>query len=52
LSIESVQQFQGEKTLITILKIIALGEKDRQENKGLTAEESREKLGAARQRGK
>ena len=52
LSIESVQQYQGEKTLITILKIIALGEKDRQENKGLTAEESRAKLGAALQRGK
>ena len=47
--IESVQQFQEKEALITALKIIALGEKDRLENKGPTAEESRAQLRAARQ---
>ena len=50
--IESVQQFQEKEALIAALKIIALGEKDRLENKGLTAEESRAQLRAARQRRK
>ena len=46
--IESVQQFQEKEALIAALKIIALGEKDRLENKGLTVEESRTQLRAAR----
>jgi PHD/YefM family antitoxin component YafN of YafNO toxin-antitoxin module len=50
--IESVQQFQEKETLIAALKIIALGEKDRLENKGLTADESRAQLRAARQQRK
>ena len=47
--IESVQQFQEKEALIAALKIIALGEKDRLENKGLTADESRTHLRAARE---
>ena len=43
--IESVQQFQEKETLISALKIIALGEKDRLEN-------SRAQLCVARQRRK
>ena len=50
--IESVQQFQEKEALIAALKIIALGEKDRLENKGFTADESRAQLLAARQRRK
>ena len=47
--IESVKQFQEKQTLIAALKIIALGEKDRLENKGLTADESRAQLRDTRQ---
>ena len=47
--VESVKQFQEKETLIAALKIIALGEKDRLENKGLTSDESRAQLRAARQ---
>ncbi len=50
--IESVLEFQEKEALISALKIIALGEKDRLENKGLTAQESRAQLRAARQRRK
>jgi hypothetical protein len=50
--IESVQQFQEKEALIAALKIIALGEKDRLENKGINADESRAQLLAARQRRK
>ena len=50
--IESFQQFQEKEALIAALKIIALGEKDRLENIGLIAEESRAQLRAARQRRK
>ena len=50
--IKSVQQFQEKETLISALKIIALGEKDRLENKGLSANESRAQLCVARQRRK
>ena len=50
--IESVQQFQEKETLISAQKIIALGEKDRLENKGLIANESRAQLCVARQRRK
>ena len=50
--IESVQQFQEKEALIAARKIIALGEKDRLENKGVTAEKSRAQLRDARQRRK
>ena len=50
--IEIVQQFQEKETLISALKIIALGEKDRLENKGLSTNESRAQLCVARQRRK
>jgi len=38
------------KQLIAVLKVIALGEKGRLENKGLTADESRAQLRLAPQR--
>ncbi len=47
--IESVQQFQEKEALTAALKIIALGEKDRLQNKGLTADEARAQLRDARQ---
>lgn len=50
--IESVQRFQEKEALIAALKIIALGEKDRLQGKGLSAAESRAQLLAARQRRK
>ena len=50
--IESVEQFQEKETLIAALKIIALGEKDRLQGKGISAADSREQLLAARQRRK
>jgi glucosamine 6-phosphate synthetase-like amidotransferase/phosphosugar isomerase protein len=45
--IESVQQFQEKEALIAALKIISMGEKDRLENQGLSAEEARAQLRAA-----
>ena len=50
--IEHVKQFQEKEALIAALKIIALGENDRQQGKGLSVEESRAQLKAARQRRK
>ncbi|WP_211460823.1 type II toxin-antitoxin system Phd/YefM family antitoxin [Collimonas silvisoli] len=50
--IESIKQFQEKEELIAALKIIALGEKDRLQGKGLTVNESRAQLRAARQRRK
>jgi PHD/YefM family antitoxin component YafN of YafNO toxin-antitoxin module len=50
--IESIKQFQEKQELIAALKIIALGEKDRLQGKGLNAEASRAQLLAARQRRK
>jgi PHD/YefM family antitoxin component YafN of YafNO toxin-antitoxin module len=47
--IESIKQFQEKEELIAALKIIALGEKDRLQGKGLTVDESRIQLRAARQ---
>ncbi len=47
--IESIKQFQEKEALIAALKIIALGEKDRLQGKGLTVDESRAQLRAARQ---
>lgn len=50
--IEGVKQFQEKEELIAALKIIALGEKDRLQGKGLTVAESRAQLRAARERRK
>ena len=47
--IESVEQFQEKEALIAALKIIALGEKDRLQGKGISAADSRAQLLAARQ---
>jgi hypothetical protein len=47
--IESVKQFQEKESLIAALKVIALGEKDRMQGKGISAAESRAQLAAARQ---
>jgi len=47
--IESVEQFQEKQALIAALKIIALGEKDRLQGKGISAADSRAQLLAARQ---
>jgi hypothetical protein len=44
------QDLPDLKQLIAVLKVIALGEKDRLENKGLTVEESRAQLRTTRQR--
>ncbi|OYV33748.1 MAG: prevent-host-death protein [Thiomonas sp. 20-64-5] len=46
--IENIKQFQEKESLIAALKIIALGEKDRQQGKGLSVEASRAQLKAAR----
>lgn len=50
--IESARQFQEKESLIAALKIVALGEKDRMQGKGISAAESRAQLAAARQRRK
>ena len=47
--IESVKQFEEKEALIALLKIIALGEKDRLKGKGISAADSRAQLLAARQ---
>ncbi|GBU15771.1 hypothetical protein AwPolaro_11490 [Polaromonas sp.] len=47
--IESAKQFQEKESLITALKVIALGEKDRAQGKGFSIAESRAQLLAARQ---
>jgi hypothetical protein len=47
--IESVEQFQEKQALIAALKIIAFGEKDRLQGKGICAADSRAQLLAARQ---
>ena len=47
--IQAVQQFQEKESLIAALKIIALGDKDRIEGKGISVTESRAQLKAARQ---
>ncbi|MCA1325570.1 type II toxin-antitoxin system Phd/YefM family antitoxin [Herbaspirillum sp. alder98] len=46
--IESVKQFQEKEELIAVLKIIAMGEKDRLQGRGVSAEEARAQLRAAR----
>lgn len=50
--IESVKQFQEKESLIAALKLMALGEKDRMQGKGISVAESRAQLSAARQRRK
>ena len=47
--IESVKQYQQKESLIAALKIMALGEKDRAQGKGISAADSRAQLLAARQ---
>ncbi len=47
--IENVKQYQEKESLIAALKIIALGEKDRIQGKGISAADSRAQLLAARQ---
>lgn len=47
--IEGVKQFQEKEALIAVLKIVAMGEKDRRQGKGISASESRTQLQAARQ---
>ena len=46
--IEGVNQFQEKETLIAALKLIALGEKDRLQGKGISVVQSRAELAAAR----
>lgn len=46
--IESVKQYQDKESLIAALKIMALGEKDRLQGKGISVEDSRAQLLAAR----
>ena len=50
--IESVKQFQEKESLIAALKLMALGEKNRMQGKGISVAESRVQLSAARQRRK
>jgi hypothetical protein len=50
--VESVVQFQEKESLIAALKVVALGEKDRLQGKGLSVAESRAQLAEARQRRK
>ena len=47
--IESVQQYQDKQELIALLKVLALGEKDRQAGQGLSVQESRAQLAQRRQ---
>jgi hypothetical protein len=47
--IESVKQYQEKESLIAALKIMALGEKDRLQAKGISAADARAQLLAARQ---
>ena len=47
--IEGVKEYQEKESLIAALKIMALGEKDRVQGKGISAAESRAHLLAARQ---
>jgi len=46
--IESVQQYQEKENLITLLKLIALGEKDRLTGQGHSVQEARAMLAQAR----
>ncbi|MDO9089614.1 MAG: type II toxin-antitoxin system Phd/YefM family antitoxin [Burkholderiaceae bacterium] len=46
--IEGIKQFQEKEALIAALKVVALGEKDRMQGKGISAAKSRAQLLAAR----
>lgn len=46
--IEGVQQYQDKQELIALLKLLALGEKDRLAGRGLSVEESRKQLAERR----
>jgi PHD/YefM family antitoxin component YafN of YafNO toxin-antitoxin module len=48
--VQNVKQFQEKEELIAALRLIALGEKDRLQGKGISVAESRAQLAAARQR--
>ena len=50
--IESVKQFQEKESLIAALKIVALGEKERKQGKGIPIAESPAQLAEPRQRRK
>lgn len=50
--IESVKQYQEKESLIAALKIMALGEKNRMQDKGFSVAESPTQLAAACQRRK
>ena len=47
--IESVQRYQEKEDLIALLKLLALGEKDRQAGQGLSVQDSRAQLAQRRQ---
>lgn len=47
--IEGVQQYQEKEDLIALLKLLALGEKDRQAGLGLSVQQSRALLAQRRQ---
>lgn len=46
--IESVQQYQDKESLIAVLKLVALGEKDRLADKGHSVQEARALLAQQR----
>ena len=50
--VEGVKQYQEKESLIAALRIMAMGEKDRMQGKGITATQSRAQLLAARQQRK
>ena len=47
--VESIKKFQEKDALIASLKVMALGEKERLQGKGISAAASRAQLAAARQ---
>ena len=47
--IQGIKEYQEKEALIAALKIVAMGEKHRQQGQGLSVEESRAQLLAARQ---
>lgn len=47
--IESVKQYQEKEALIAALKVMAMGEKERLQGKGISAADSRAQLLATRQ---
>ena len=50
--IEGVKQYEEKEALIAALKVMALGEKDRRQGRGISVSESRAQLATARQRRK